>query len=139
VSLVYRASECLAAPGHMGMGADGSGQGGMWQRWAECVQSLGSGAPPHAQLQVLLGSIRLCNTTWQQDRESQGAAALTHHQQGPDVGRVDLCVSTWAITTGHGAVGEGSGNVVELSLVQLLLDTLRNVFKDDGDLWTQSS
>lgn len=118
-------------------------QGGQWRR----VKSLGGGAAPHTQLQVLLGAEGLHDAARRADRQAERAAALTHHQQRADVSRPDLCVSagtlspdrqavmTSALTARHRTVSECSGDVIELGLVQLLIDTLTPVLKDDGDLW----
>ncbi len=130
--------------GAVSLGTDGGRKQGVCQRQ---VESLGGGAAPHTQLQVLLGAEGLHDAAWWADRQAERTSALTHHQQCADVSRSDLCVSartlsldseavmTLPLATRHRAISESSRDVIQLSLVQLLIDTMTPVLKDDGDLW----
>uniref|UniRef100_A0A3Q3G799 Uncharacterized protein n=1 Tax=Labrus bergylta TaxID=56723 RepID=A0A3Q3G799_9LABR len=114
--------------------------------WAERVESLRGGTAPHAQLQVLLWAEGLHDATRRADRQAKRASALTHDQQRPDVSSSDLrmlagtlgphrqAVVTPPLTAPDRAVSKGSGDVIELGLVQLLIDALTHVLKDDGYL-----
>lgn len=112
----------------------------------EQVESLGGGAAPHTQLQVLLWAKGVHDGTWRADRQAERAATLTNYQHRADVSRVDLsgspgtmipdrqAVMSLSLTARHRAVSECSRDVVELSLVQLLINALTHVLKDDSDL-----
>uniref|UniRef100_A0A3P8ZPP8 Uncharacterized protein n=1 Tax=Esox lucius TaxID=8010 RepID=A0A3P8ZPP8_ESOLU len=103
-------------------------------------------AAVNTQLQVLLGVEGLGYGARQTNRQAQRTPALAHHQGGADVEGPDLspaarqvgidaqAVPTLPLPAGHRAVHEGRGNVVQLRLVHLVLDTLAPVLKDDGDL-----
>uniref|UniRef100_A0A672HYX6 Uncharacterized protein n=1 Tax=Salarias fasciatus TaxID=181472 RepID=A0A672HYX6_SALFA len=130
----------------VGLRPGGGGRRGVRAGGAQRVQPLGRRAAPHAQLQVLLRPEGLDDAARRPDRQAQRAAALPHHQQRADVRRPDLRVPPGApgpdrqaalaapLAAPHRAVGEGGGNVVQLGLVELLLDALTEVLKDDGDL-----
>lgn len=138
---VLRRKQC----GTVGSGARGGCRRG-GGRWAGRVESLGGGASPHTQLQVLLRAERPHDAAWRAQRQAQRAAALTHHQQRANVSGADLCVATGTLSrhlqavmtsplaAPHRAVSERRWDVIKLRLVQLLINTLTPVLKDDGDL-----
>lgn len=109
-------------------------------------QPLGGRAAPLAKLQVLLRAEGVHNGAGGTHREAQRAAALAHHQRSADVGGIDLrvppgglsahlqTVMAAPLTAGDGAIDKGWGHVVQLSVVDLLLDALTPILKDDSYL-----
>uniref|UniRef100_A0A3B3VPD8 Uncharacterized protein n=1 Tax=Poecilia latipinna TaxID=48699 RepID=A0A3B3VPD8_9TELE len=111
------------------------GAGGLRRR-AQRVHPVGGRAAPHAQLQVVVRVEGLQDAAGRADGQAERAAALPHHQQRTDVRRPDLGVPAGTVGPHRQdaaapslaaplrAVGEGSGNVVQFRLVQLLVGTL---------------
>uniref|UniRef100_A0A3Q1J019 Uncharacterized protein n=1 Tax=Anabas testudineus TaxID=64144 RepID=A0A3Q1J019_ANATE len=116
------------------------------RRRVEHVESLGEGTAPHTQLQVLLRAKGVHDGTGRADREAERVTALTNHQDRANVSRSDFsvlagtlgpdrqAVMSLSLATRHGSVSKCSRDVIELSLVQLLINALTHVLKDDGDL-----
>uniref|UniRef100_A0A4W4G7I8 Uncharacterized protein n=1 Tax=Electrophorus electricus TaxID=8005 RepID=A0A4W4G7I8_ELEEL len=104
------------------------------------------GAAPHAELQVLLGHVRLYDGARRAHGQAERVSDLPHHQRGADVRRPDLsvlprrlgahkqAVLAPPLAAARGTVHESRRHVVQLRLVDLLLRAFAPVLKDNGDL-----
>uniref|UniRef100_A0A8C6TQA3 Uncharacterized protein n=1 Tax=Neogobius melanostomus TaxID=47308 RepID=A0A8C6TQA3_9GOBI len=111
----------------------------------------GCGASVQTEVQVL--AVPLLRGVDHLLRHAHGkgevAAHLPHHNGGANVASLDLHVRPWnllhdaqrvgpvPLAAVLGSVGEGSGQLVRLSVVHLLIHTLLEVLKDDGQLQRQ--